>query len=138
MIVADTGAIVALIDSDDRHHSTLSALFEEDPETWLLPWAILPELDYLVGKFMGSHAEEAFLFDLSRGLYQVVWGEAIDFQRANELVLRYRDLKLGLVDSIVMAVAERIKAHTIATIDERHFAAVAIRGEPRLVPRDLT
>jgi hypothetical protein len=37
-----------------------------------------------------------------------------------------------------MAVAERLKAHTIATVDERHFAAVSIRGEPRLVPRDLT
>ena len=138
MIVADTGAIVALIDADDRHHSALRALFEEEPEMWLLPWAILPEVDYLVGKFIGSQAEEAFLFDLSRGLYRVVWGEAIDLKRANELALRYRDLKLGLVDSIVMAVAERLKAHTIATVDERHFAAVSIRGEPRLVPRDLT
>ena len=90
-----------------------------------------------MGKFVSSKAEEAFLFDLSRGLYRIVWGEAIDFERANELALRYRDLKLGLVDSIVMAVAERLKAHTIATTDERHFGAVTIRGGPRLVPRDL-
>ena len=36
-----------------------------------------------------------------------------------------------------MAVAERLKAHTIAMTGERHFGAVTIRGKARLVPRDL-
>jgi hypothetical protein len=35
-----------------------------------------------------------------------------------------------------MAVAERIRARAIATLDLRHFGAVAIRGRPRLLPRD--
>lgn len=138
MIVADTGAIIALIDADDRHHSTLRELYERDPDVWRLPWAILPEVDYLVGKFVGINAQEAFLSDLSQGLYRVDWGEPIDLKRANELALRYRNLRLGLVDSVVMAVAERTKADTIATIDDRHFSAVILRGEPRLVPRDLS
>jgi len=28
VIVADTGAILALLDADDRHHATLRVLFE--------------------------------------------------------------------------------------------------------------
>ena len=28
MIVADTGAVIALIDSDDQHHDTLRTVFE--------------------------------------------------------------------------------------------------------------
>jgi predicted nucleic acid-binding protein len=67
VIVADTGAIVALVDADDRHHAGLRRL----------------------------------------------------------------------VDSLVMAVAERRKAEAIATLDLRHFWAVALRNHPRLVPRDL-
>ena len=45
MIVADTSAIVALIDADDQHHRVLRRLFEADRTEWLLPWAILPEVD---------------------------------------------------------------------------------------------
>ena len=137
MIIADTGAIVALIDGDDRHHETLLDLFNEDPVRWLLPWAILPEVDYLVAKYLGNPTEQVFVSDLSRSLYRVDWGADSDLDRADELIRQYRDLNLGLVDTIVMAMAERTKAESIATLDERHFGAVTLRGTPRLLPRDL-
>ena len=41
MIVADTGAILALLDTDDRHHRHLRRLYDDGPDQWLLPWAIL-------------------------------------------------------------------------------------------------
>ena len=138
MIVADTGAIVALIDADDRHHRTLRALFERDPDAWVLPWAVLPEVDYLAGAHVGARAEEAFLADLADGVFRVEWGEDADLERASEIARRYRSLRLGLVDSVVIAVAERLHAEAIATLDVRHFGAVAIRTKPRLWPRDLT
>ena len=31
---------------------------------------------------------------------------------------------LGVVDATVVAIAERLKAHTIATTDRRHFGAL--------------
>ena len=55
MIVADTGAIVALIDADDRHHDALLAIYEADPSEWILPWAVLPEIDYLLGAHVDGH-----------------------------------------------------------------------------------
>jgi predicted nucleic acid-binding protein len=55
----------------------------------------------------------------------------------NEIATRYRALRLGLVDAAVIAAAERLRATAIATLDLRHFGAVAIRGRPRLIPRDL-
>ena len=58
--------------------------------------------------------------------------------RAHEIASRYRSLHLGLVDTVVIAVAERLRAEAIATLDLRHFAAVAIRTKPCLLPRDLT
>jgi predicted nucleic acid-binding protein len=137
LIVADTGAIVALVDADDRHHRTLRRLFEDDPDVWLLPWAILPEVDYLLGAHVGDRAEQAFVADLADGTFRVEWGGDADLERAGEIVRRYRSLRLGLVDAAVMALAERLGAEAIATLDLRHFGAVALRTRPRLLPRDL-
>ena len=136
MIVADTGAILALLDADDRHHATLRALFERDRRAWLLPWAVLPEVDYLALTQLGRAVEQAFLDDVADGAFVIDWGVVRDLERARELDRRYRSLQLGLVDTIVMAVAERREAEAIATLDERHFGAVTLRGKPRLLPRD--
>lgn len=137
MIVADTGAILALVDADDRHHEALRRLFEADPDAWVLPWAILPEVDYLLMAHVGQKAEEAFLADLAASVYRVEWGDEADLKRAREIAHRHRALKLGLVDGAVIAVAERLGAKAVATLNLRHFGAVAIKGRPRLLPRDL-
>jgi hypothetical protein len=137
VIVADTGAVLALIDADDGHHERLAAAFREDPSSWVLPWAVLPEVDYLLGAHVGPRAQDAFLSDLGRGEWIVDWGGEADLRRANELAIRYKGLRIGLVDAAVIAAAERLRATAIATLDLRHFGAVTIRGRPRLIPRDL-
>jgi len=137
VIVADTGAIVALVDADDRSHRALRAHFESDPDAWVLPWAILPEVDYLLAEHVGSRAGDAFRADLAAGAYAVEWGDETDLIRAHALCTRHRGLRLGLVDGVVISVAERLQAEAIATLDLRHFGVVQIRGRPRLLPRDL-
>ena len=136
MIVSDTGAIIALLDADDDHHEAVRTLFARERHRWVLPWAILPEVDYLVHSHLGQRAAEAFLVDLAAGAYVVDWGVPADLERAVALCRRYRDLTLGMVDAVVMAVAERRRATAIATLDLRHFGAVSIKGDPRLLPRD--
>jgi predicted nucleic acid-binding protein len=136
VIVADTGAVLALLDADEEHHRALRSLFETAPDRWILPWAILPEVDYLVGTQLGPRAEEMFLADLADGRFAVEWGRDEDVAAANRICAKYRALRLGLVDGVVIAVAERLKAAAIATLDLRHFAAVTIRGAPKLLPRD--
>jgi predicted nucleic acid-binding protein len=136
MIVADTGAVLALLDADDRHHAALRRLFEAHPDEWVLPWAVLPEIDYLVGAHLGARAQALWLEDLAAGAYAVEWGRLSDLDAAQRIDRRYRALRLGLVDAVVVAVAERLRAEAIATLDVKHFAAVRIKGDPRLLPRD--
>ena len=137
MIVADTGAVVALIDSDDRHHGRLREAYEAGTEDWILPWAILPEIDYIVASRLGPIVARAFRADLADGLFMVEWGGGGDVRRALELDQRYADLALGLVDGVVMAIAERLGARAIVTLDLRDFAPVELVGQPELWPRDL-
>lgn len=136
MIVADTGAIIALIDADDRYHDQMVDLFEEDPASWILPWAILVEVDYLLARHVGVAAQRAFLRDVAEGSYTVEWLGEGDLDRAVALTDQYSALRLGLVDAIVMATAERLRARAIATLDLRDFATVSLRSTPKLYPRD--
>jgi predicted nucleic acid-binding protein len=137
VIVADTGAVVALIDADDLHHDVLRIAFEGDPDEWVLPWAILPEVDHIVSSRLGGATARAFREDLAEGAFVIEWGLDGDVVRAVELDARYSDLRLGLVDAVVMAVAERLEARAIATMDLRDFSMVQLSRALELWPRDL-
>jgi len=136
MIVADTGAVLALLDRDEDNHPAVRKLYDEDPDGWILPWAILPEVDYLLAAHVGRKAREMFLADLADGAFVVDWGGDADLAAIGRIHGRYRSIQLGLVDAAVIATAERLKADAIATLDLRHFGAVTISGKPRLLPRD--
>ena len=47
-----------------------------------------------------------------------------DFGRVADLVEPYADLSLGTVDAVVVAIAERLSASQLATLDRRHFSVV--------------
>ncbi len=136
MIVVDTGAVLALLDRSDEHHAALVELYDRTGDLWLLPWAVLPEVDYLVTRHGGPEPAAALREDLAAGAWAVEWGDDDDLAGAHRILTRYADLELGLVDAVVMAMAERLGADAIATLDLRHFGAVELEGSPRLLPRD--
>lgn len=135
-LVADTSAVFALLDQADSHHAALHRLFTETGDRWVLPWAILPEVDYLAANRLQQGARLHFLDALVSGELQIEWGASVDLRRANQIDRRYSELGLGLVDSTVVAIAERLRAAAIVTLDLRHFGAVEVRGHPKLFPRD--
>jgi predicted nucleic acid-binding protein len=138
MIIADTAGILALLDRDDRHHESVRASFERDGGRWILPWAILPEVDYLAERRLGPNVARAFSEDVRDGLFRIDANVIRDLPRAVALLERHADLHIGLVDAVVMAQAERHRAEAIVTLDARHFRAVrlALPKPPRLLPLD--
>jgi predicted nucleic acid-binding protein len=50
--------------------------------------------------------------------------ELTDLRRAADLVDTYSDLRIGTVDAIVIATAERLQSTQIVTLDHRHFTVV--------------
>lgn len=79
---------------------------------------------YLAQTRVGAHAEAAFLRSLARDELTLAPVTRSDLNRMADLVEQYADFPLGAADASVIAVAERLGAVRIATIDHRHFRAV--------------
>jgi predicted nucleic acid-binding protein len=58
------------------------------------------------------------------GDFVVAQADAAALDRIAELISKYADLPLGLVDASVVALAEQLGVQEIATLDRRHFSVV--------------
>jgi uncharacterized protein len=128
--------MLALLDASEHFHPVYKRIYEENVASWVLPSATLPEVDYLVSKYLGDKAQNAFLADLADERFSVEWCREEDLAAAHGIAMRHKGLRIGFVDAMVIAVTERLRADAIATLDMRHFAAVSIKGNPLLLPRD--
>jgi predicted nucleic acid-binding protein len=85
---------------------------------------VIPEVTYLLAAGARTSVEADFLRSLASGPLVVEHVGDADFERAADLVETYADLSLGTVDAVVVAIAERLSASKVATLDRRHFSVV--------------
>jgi uncharacterized protein len=137
MIVADTGAMVDLVDRKDRHHRAVRKAYEAHDSHWVLPWAILPEVDYLLGAHVGIAAQAAFLEDVSDGGFAVYWGGDDDLDDALGITRQHAALRLGLVDAVVIAVAGTPSGEGDRDARRASFWRAGDRGESTAVAEGL-
>lgn len=125
LAVVDTGPLYAAADDDDDQHDACVTVLSRSDLRLVVPALVVAEATYLVGSRLGPAAEAAFLLGLA-GI-DVEGPEPEDFERIGELVEQYADFPLGGTDGSVVALAERIDARVLVTLDRRHFAAVKPR-----------
>jgi len=124
MIIWDAGALIAAVDADDLDHARCVELMRHTPRPLLVPYPVLTEVCYLLEREQGTRAEAAFLRSVNTGQISLVPLARSDVDRMVELVEKYADFPLGAVDASVFAIAERLGARAIATLDRRHFTVV--------------
>ncbi|MBI3682898.1 MAG: PIN domain-containing protein [Acidobacteria bacterium] len=133
-LVADTSAIVAAYDADDRHHLAVRTVLESESGPIVVPSVILAEIDYMLRRFLGIDAELDFLAALQSGSFTVEPFTIEDLTRSLSLIERHRSADLGLADAAVAAIAERLRIRRILTLDERDFRMMRTRrGEPFVI-----
>lgn len=91
----------------------------------VIPALVVAEATYFVGSRLGASAEAAFLTGV--GELDVEAPAADDWSRIAELVEQYADFPLGGTDASIVALAERLDASVLITLDRRHFGAVRPR-----------
>jgi len=131
-VLADTGALYALVNRSDAWHERTRTWWEANREPILVPVTVIPEATYLIATRLGLSHEAAFVRGLSAGEVEIEPLQPEDLARAADLILAYADLPLGFVDASIVAMAERLDVATLVTTDRRHFAVVRPAHVPRL------
>lgn len=124
MIVADTGAVYALYDADDRNHGPVRSAFAAIRESVHIPQPCLGELDYLLRTHLGLQAELDFLTEVQKGRFVLEPLLLRDVARCGAILRQYSNLDLGLADASVVATAERLRTGRILTVDYRDFSVL--------------
>jgi uncharacterized protein len=138
VIVVDTSAIVAYMNSADASHAAVSAWLDAEQDDLATTPLIVAEVDHLVAARGGPAALTALRADLAAGAYLIEWWSAA-MGATVRVAEHYADSGLGLSDASLVVLAERLETIAVATLDERHFRAVRplAGGDAfRLLPQD--
>lgn len=112
---------------DDPDYRRCAAFFDATPEGLVVPQVVLAEAGYMVGKLAGPVAEATFVRQMGADEIDLHALDTEDLERMGDLMETYADLRLGIVDAAVIAIAERLEVRTIATLDRRDFSVVRPR-----------
>lgn len=128
LAISDTSAVLAAVDAGDPRHAAVAAVFARRDLNFVLPALVVAETTYFVDVRLGARAEAEFLRRLET--VDVEGPAPEDFVRMAELCEQYADFPLGGTDASVVALAERLEAPVIVTLDRRRFGAVTPRHRP--------
>jgi uncharacterized protein len=127
MLVLDTSVLLAALDADEKTHVACRTLLEDSGEPLVIPSPVMPEIGHWADQRLGIDVMITLLGDVRRGAYLVEEPTFADLARVETILDRYRDLRVGYVDAVVLAVVERLEEPKLATLDHRHFTAMRPR-----------
>lgn len=133
-VILDTGILYASYDRSDGWHARSVEILQQEQGQLVVPSPVIPEVDHLLGRRVGSAARLRFYEGLSRGHYFVADLTRESYERVFELNRQFPELSLGFVDAAVVAVAEALSLLRIATTDRRDFEPLASALSLTLLP----
>ena len=133
-ILLDTGIVYAYYDRSDQWHDRARTLVQGEQHGLILPAPVLPEVDHLLGRRLGSRSRQTFYAGIIEGYYLVADLSKDGYARVADLNRRFDDIDLGFVDASIIALAETLGVSRIATTDRRHFDPLAATFSLEILP----
>jgi predicted nucleic acid-binding protein len=122
----DTGALIALLDHDDRWHKACRDAFTLFSLPLITSAAVLAELFHLVGD--NPVEVEAAWALLRSGAVSVLSIDDTDMPALHALMKKYHDCPMDFADATLVHLARRESLQTIFTIDFNDFETYRIDG----------
>jgi hypothetical protein len=121
-ILLDSSVVLAAADRADLNHAAAMAWFGRADEPLLLGALSLGDLDALLRRELGAGAALAVVQAITSGAIRLVAPTEADLARAAELLDAAAEHRPRLTDALLVAAAERLGIHRIATFDRRPIA----------------
>jgi predicted nucleic acid-binding protein len=121
-IFLDASAVLAAADRADLNHAAAIAWFKRADEPLLLGALALADLDALLQRELGVPAAIALVRSITSGAIRLVAPTEADLTRATQLLELAAEHRPRLADALMIAAAERLGVHRIATFDRRPIA----------------
>ena len=127
--LADTGALLALLDRNDRWHSACVDVFPKLHLPLVTSTAILTELFHLVGDSK-HEVRTTWAFIRSGAVSILPIGDA-DVAALDRLMNKYSDRPMDFADATLVLLAQRQSLSTVFSIDFNDFETYRIAGHKR-------
>jgi predicted nucleic acid-binding protein len=102
VLIVDTGPLVATADRADRDHAACRELLESDEGPLVTTAMVIAEAAYLIDRQLGARAEASLYASIVAGQLEVADLGITDWQRIQDLVSTYADMRLGGTDASVI------------------------------------
>ena len=125
--VVDTGVVLVLAIADDPRHDDAVRVLASHVWGLILPDPVLFESAQLIGRRFGATSEAQLLRRLAARDWRRVSVAAENLDRVADLLETYADANIGFVDGAIVAIAERVGATRLVTLDRRDFGIIRPR-----------
>ncbi|XGB38727.1 MAG: PIN domain-containing protein [Cyanobacteria bacterium LVE1205-1] len=102
--LTDTSGMIALLDRSDKHHQDVVKLLQTIE--FVVPISVLPEVDYMVTKYLGEQVSRVFLEDISNQKFSYLTLDNMDIKQTAKFMKMYADIPIGFVDASLAALAD--------------------------------
>lgn len=127
MLLVDTNIFLAGADRRSDRHADCAEILRAHGDELATTAAVIAETSWLLLDRLGPASQADLLRMVTTGRLDVIDLTEADWARCLELVERYADLSLDLIDASLVAVAERLGIATIATLNHRDFTVIRPR-----------
>ena len=127
----DTGAILAVVEADDRWHSACLEALQRVRIPLLTTEAVLTEAFHLIGR--GSHdLEKLWRFVRSGGITIRAMSDS-DLPHLHALMAQYADRPMDFADATLVHLAARESISVILTVDHDDFETYRLPGRKKFI-----
>jgi predicted nucleic acid-binding protein len=127
-VLLDPSIVLAAADRADLNHLAAAAWFAGTAEPLALVAPALAECDHLLTRALGRQAADALLAAIESGAIDLLAPTRADVARARTLRTAAADARVSLSDAITVAMAERLSARRVASVDRHPYSVLRSVG----------
>lgn len=123
-VLIDSGFLFASLNASESEHRATIRVLENIHEQIVLAIPAITEIAYLLARDINIEAAADFVASLAATELTLETPLQGDYLRSAEILRQYSDAKLDFVDTMIVAMAERLNITRILTLDRRDFQLI--------------